>query len=99
MSSGWNFDAVHVPGVFNDVADGISRWDKSAIHANLVRARSYIPWQIRELGKNGKDLCTSVLASNSCEMPLRLRLRALTKGISVRRWSSPERGVYVNRCF
>ena len=23
MSSGWNFDAMHVPGVFNDVVEGI----------------------------------------------------------------------------
>ena len=42
---------MHVPGVFNDVANGISRWDKSAIHANPVRARPRIPRQVRELGK------------------------------------------------
>ena len=36
MSSGWDFDALHVPGVLNDVADGISRWKESEIHANLL---------------------------------------------------------------
>ena len=43
MSSGWNFGAVHVPGVFNNVPDGISRWDKSSIHANLISVRPHIP--------------------------------------------------------
>ena len=28
MSRGWNFDSTHVPGVFNDVADGISRGEQ-----------------------------------------------------------------------
>ena len=56
-------DVMLVPGVFNDVADGISRRNKSAIHANLVRARPHNPWQNRELGKKGKYICTSMLAS------------------------------------
>ena len=87
MSSGWNFDALHVSGVLNDVADGISRWKESEVHANLVRARSHIPWQVWDLGENGRALCTSVLASSSSETPLRLRLCELTRGISVRGWS------------
>ena len=87
MSSGWNFDTMHVPGVFNDVANGASRWDTSTVRADLVRARPHIPWQVRELVENGKYLCTSVLASNSSETPLHPRQSAPTKGISVRGWN------------
>ena len=99
MSSGWAFDAMRVPGVFNDVADGNSRWDKSTAHANLVRTTPYIPWRARELGRNGKYLCTSVFASNSSETPLRPGLSVLTKsffgfvsGISPDLWC-------LSRCF
>ena len=43
-SSGWNFDALHVPGVLNDIADGISRWKESEVHANLSHVCPHIPW-------------------------------------------------------
>ena len=84
MSGGRNFDALDVPGVLNVMADGMSRWK---VHANLSRVCPYIPWQVWDLGANDRALCTSVLASTSSETPLRHRLSALTKGISVRGWS------------
>ena len=34
ISSGWNFDALHVPGALKDIADGISRWKESSVLAS-----------------------------------------------------------------
>ena len=34
MSSEHNFDALRVPGVLNDIADGISRWKESSVLAS-----------------------------------------------------------------
>ena len=34
MSGGRNFDALDVPGVLNDIADGISRWKESSVLAS-----------------------------------------------------------------
>ena len=78
------FDALHVPGVLNDIADGTSRWKESEVHANLSSACPHIPLQVWNLGANGRALSTSVLASSSSETPLRHRLSALTKSSSVR---------------
>lgn len=39
MSSGWRFDALHVPGVLNDVADGISRW-KNPKYTLIILSRA-----------------------------------------------------------
>ena len=56
MPSRWNFGAMHVPGLLNDVADEFSRWEKSAIHANLVRARPHIRCRIGSWQKTTKIL-------------------------------------------
>ena len=77
VSSGGHFDALHVRGIHNVVADGISSWDRDSVLVNLRAIRPDVPWQMRDLGDAGKVLCTSVLASNSCGSPLRPRLNAL----------------------
>ena len=41
---------------------------------NLRGVRPNIRWRVRELGTFGISLCTSVLASDSCDTPLRPRL-------------------------
>ena len=81
LSSGWHFDAKHVRGIFNVAADGISRWDRASVLLNLRSVRPDVPWQVRDLGAVGTSLCTSALASDSCEAPLRPRLNALIRGI------------------
>ena len=81
VSSGWKFEASHVRGIHNAAADGISRWDCGSVLDNLRAVRSYIPWQIRELGTIGMSLCTLVLASDSCDTPSRPRLNELVWGI------------------
>ena len=35
VGSGWCFDALHVAGVENAIADGISRWEPEDIDGNL----------------------------------------------------------------
>ena len=62
-------------------ADGISRWDCVSVVVNLRAVQPDIPWQEQDLGDAVTSLCTSVLASNSCETPLRPRLNALIRGI------------------
>lgn len=91
MPSGWNVDAMHVPRVLNDVADGISWWDKPTTHSNPSHAPPRIPRQVRGLGGNGKIIVhIRVLASNSCETSLRRHLGALTKDIFFVGRVSPE---------
>ena len=81
VSSGWYFEATHVRGIHNAAADGISRWDRGSVVDNLRAVRPNIPWQVRELGTIVMFLCTSVLASNSCDTPLCPRLNGLIWGI------------------
>ena len=81
LSSRWHFDAKHVRGIANVAADGISRWDRASILVNLRAVRPELPWQERDLGATGISLCTSVLASNSCDTPLWPRLNAPIRGI------------------
>ena len=82
LAGGWHFDSLHVPGVLNDVADGISRWNPGDICRNLAALRPSIEWQELDLGVEGRELCKSLLATNSSAKPLRERLNALTKVIS-----------------
>ena len=81
FSSGWHLDEKHVRGIFHVDADSISRWDRDSVLVNLRVVRPEIPWQEQDLGAAGISLCTSVVASNSCETPLRPRLNALIRGI------------------
>ena len=80
-SSRWHFEATHARGIHNAAADGISRWDRGFVHDNLRAVCPNIPWQVRELGTVSISLCNSVLASDSCDMPLRTPLNELTWGI------------------
>ena len=77
-----SIDSLHVPGVLNDVIDGISRWNPCDICRNSAALRSPIDWQERDLEVESWELCTSALAANASAKPLRERLNALTKVIS-----------------
>lgn len=48
--SSWNFKAQHLPGLFNGVADGISRWAPSRTSAHLSAVRPDIRWHMQDLG-------------------------------------------------
>ena len=45
--------------------------------------RPNVPWQVQELGTIGISLCTSVLALDSCDTPLRPRPNELPRGIDI----------------
>ena len=76
--SGWCFRAKHVRGVANVLADGVSRWDRPTIAANLLALRPDIDWQEQRLGEAGADLCTDILASSTSGAQLRARLGVRT---------------------
>ena len=91
IDSGWVFEAKHVPGILNDVADGISRWPLKDVSSNLLSRRPDVRWQMQDLGSEGRHLCSCILAAGSSEMPLRRRLRELAKDILGRGFSSGAR--------
>ena len=82
LAGGWPFDSLHVSGVLNDVDGGISSWNPGVIIRHLAALRPSIDWQERDLGVEGRELCTSASAVNSSANLLRERLNALTKVIS-----------------
>ena len=65
LAGGWHFDSLHVPDILNDVANGISWWNPCDICRNFAAFRPSIDWQKRDLGVEGRELCTSALAANS----------------------------------
>lgn len=46
LRSGRLFETMHVPDVFNSVANKIPRWPRDDVHANLLVIRSDIPSQV-----------------------------------------------------
>ena len=57
VGSGWCFDALHVAGVENTIADGISRWEPEDIDGNLRASRPDVAWHPQVLGPTGVALC------------------------------------------
>ena len=44
VGSGWCFDALHVAGVEDTIADGFSRWEPEDIDGNLQAFRPDVAW-------------------------------------------------------
>ena len=84
MRSGWCFRAKQVRGVANVLVDGVSRWDRPTIAANLCASRSDIHWQEQLLGARGANLCIDILAASTSEAQLRARLSARTSLVAGR---------------
>lgn len=55
MRGGWKFEAKHVPGIMNKEADGISRWNRKNVQANLADIRPDVPWQDLSLSAQGRE--------------------------------------------
>ena len=62
VGSGWCFDALHVAGVENAIADGISRWKPEDIDGNLRAFRPDVAWHRQVLEPTGVAVCFGVLA-------------------------------------
>ena len=82
VSSGWCFDALHVAGVENTIADGISRWNPGAIDGILHAFRPDVVWHRQVLGTADVVICSGVLAASSSASRLRLRLTELIRRVS-----------------
>ena len=68
LSGGWHFDSLRVPGVLDDVPDGISRWNPGDICRSFTALGPSIDWQERDLGGEGRELC--YVGTNSCYVSL-----------------------------
>ena len=92
VGSGWCFDALHVAGVDNFIADNISRW-KEVIDDNLNASRPDVAWRRQVLGPTGVELCSGILAASLSASLLRLCLKRLIRRVSgLDRFSGVDRG-------
>ena len=82
VGSGWCLDALHVAGVENTVADGISRWEPEDIDGNLRAFQPDVAWHRQVLEPMGVAVCVGVLAASSSVCQLRCRLTELIRQVS-----------------
>ena len=78
MRVGWCFEAAHIPGVVNVLADGISRWPRETINSRLSSLYPRIHWQEARLGKSGGTTCSGVLQAYYRRSEWLLRPTSLT---------------------
>ena len=81
VGSGWWFDVLHVGGVENTIADGISRWEPEDNDGNLRAFRPDVAWHRQVLEPTGVAVCLGVLAASSSVCRLR-RLTELIRQVS-----------------
>ena len=53
----WRYDAKHIPGVQNTLADGISRWPRSELADRVRQLTNTDDWSEQSIGARGKHLC------------------------------------------
>ena len=82
VGSGWRFDALHVAGVENTIADGIFRWNPEATDVNLQAFRPDVAWHRQVLGTADVAICSGVLAASSSTSRLRVRLTERIRRVS-----------------
>ena len=82
VGSGWCFDALHVAGVENTIADGISRWEPEDIDGNLRAFRPDVAWHRQVVEPTGVAVCFGVLAATSSVCQLRRGLTELIRQVS-----------------
>ena len=70
---GWSFQAKHVLGVENVLADGETRWKEDEIQTRLTAERPTVSWKAQELGVEGTEMCTEVLRAATHSDELRSR--------------------------
>ena len=77
----WCFQAKHVPGVENTLADGLTRWKVEEIPNNLQRESPGTPWQVKELGEEELRVCSEILREATHLDELQRRLGQLMKDV------------------
>ena len=81
VGSGWCFDALHIAGVENTIADGISRKEPEDIDVNQAFWPD-VAWYRQVLGPTGVALCLGMLAASSPASQLRRRLTEHIRQVS-----------------
>ena len=82
VGSGWCFDALHVAGVENTTAEGVSRCEAEDIDGSLHACRPDVALHRLVLGPTGVALCFGVLAASSSASQLRRRLTEVIRQVS-----------------
>ena len=65
ISGGWGYNAKHIPGVQNVLADGISRWPRSELAAKVRQLTNTNDWREQPIGPRGERLCEIVLQTKN----------------------------------
>ena len=78
---GWCFQAKHVRGVDNRLADGITRWKGEEIQKNLTKESPQTVWLVQELREEEQWMCSEILREDTPTDGLRRRLKRLTRRI------------------
>ena len=77
----WCFQAKHVPGVENTLADGLTRWREADIPNNLQRESPGTPWQVQKLGEKELRVCAGILREATHLEELEGRLGQLMRDV------------------
>ena len=81
VEGGFGFQAKHIPGVENRLADGITRWPAEEVYTNLMRESPGAPWQVYEIKGELRRTFTEILREASCLGELQRRLARLIAGL------------------
>ena len=64
-SGDWGYNAKHIPGVQNVLADGISRWRRSELAAKVSQITNSDDWREQPIGARGESLGKTVLQTKN----------------------------------
>lgn len=62
---GWRYEAKHIPGKKNTLADGISRWPRSQLAENVKQLTNTDDWTELPIGPRGERICEIVLQTKN----------------------------------
>ena len=79
VGGNWCFQAKHVAGVDNSLADLITRCEHSRVNAELNRRRPDVDWREQVMGGEEEQKCSAILLRDTRSDVLRHRLEELTK--------------------
>ena len=65
IQGGWRYDAKHIPGAQDMLADGISRWPRSELADSVRRLTNTDNWSEQLVGARGERLCEIVLQTKN----------------------------------
>lgn len=81
IEGGFCFQAKHIPGKENKLADGITRWPEEQVYDNLMRESPGTPWQVHELGDGTRRIFTEILREATHLEELQSRLARIIRGL------------------